>query len=140
MEASDRIERTMTFHVPRELVWDAITQPESISKWFGDDTELELNPGGEAVFRWGEIEVRATVDAVEPPSRFSYRWEPSHTPSGGPTTLVEFTLEEIDGGTRLTLVESGFASLGAEARQENEYGWDDELSHLREHLGALVGA
>jgi len=47
MEASDRIERTMTFHVPRELVWEAITQPESISKWFGDDTELELTPGGE---------------------------------------------------------------------------------------------
>ena len=79
MKPSDRIERTMTFHVPRELVWDAITQPESISKWFGDDTELELTPGGEAVFRWGEIEVRATVDTVEPPSRFSYRWEPSHT-------------------------------------------------------------
>jgi uncharacterized protein YndB with AHSA1/START domain len=140
MEANDRIERTMTFHVARELVWDAITQPESISRWFGDDTELELTPGGEAVFRWGEIEVRGKVETVEPPSRFSYRWEPSHTPTGGPTTLVEFMLEEIDGGTRLTLVESGFASLVPESRQENEYGWDDELSHLREFLGARVGA
>jgi uncharacterized protein YndB with AHSA1/START domain len=140
MDATDKIERTMTFHVARELVWDAITQPDAISKWFGDETELDLRPGGEAVFRWGEIEVRATVEAVDPPSQFSYRWEPSHAPTGGPTTLVEFTLAEIDGGTRLTLVESGFASLAAESRQENEYGWDDELSHLREHLGAHVGA
>lgn len=140
MHAGDRIERTMTFHVPREHVWDAITQPESISKWFGVEAEVDLTPGGEAVFRWGEIEVRATVDAVEPPSRFSYRWEPSNTPTGGPTTLVDFTLEEIEGGTRLTLVESGFANLPAESRQENEYGWDDELSHLREYLEARVNA
>jgi uncharacterized protein YndB with AHSA1/START domain len=140
MEASDTIERTMTFHLPREDVWEAITQQESISKWFGVEAEVDLTPGGEAVFRWGEIEVRATVDAVEPPSRFSYRWEPSNMQKGGPTTLVEFMLEEIDGGTRLTLVESGFASLPAESRQENEYGWDEELSHLREYLEARVTA
>jgi uncharacterized protein YndB with AHSA1/START domain len=140
MNLSDRIERTMTFQVPRELVWEALTDAEAISKWFGDDTEIDLKPGGEAVFRWGEVEVRGTVEAVEPPSRFSYRWEPSHTPTGGPTTLVEFTLEEIAGGTRLTLVESGFADLAAESRQDNEYGWDDELSHLREHLAARIGA
>lgn len=136
----DRIERTMTFQVSRETVWAALTEPDQISRWFGDDTELDLRPGGDAAFRWGEVEVRATVEVVEPPARFAYRWEPSHAPNGGPTTLVEFTLEEIEGGTRLTLVESGFASLAAGSRRENEYGWDDELSHLREHLASRVGA
>lgn len=136
----DTIERTMTFHVQRDAVWAALTEPEQISRWFGDETEIDLRPGGEAVFRWGDVEVRATVEAVDPPKRFAYRWEPSQTPSGGPTTLVEFVLEEIDGGTRLTLVESGFAEFVAESRQENEYGWDDELSHLREHLASSVRA
>jgi len=140
MDANDSIERTMTFHVSRELVWDAITQPDSISKWFGDETELDLRPGGEAVFRWGEIEVRATVEAVDPPSHFSYRWEPSHTPTGGPTTLVEFTLEEIGGERSEPGLDQRQPGAAAESRQENEYGWDDELSHLREHLGAHVGA
>src|SRR5919108_249775 len=111
MKLTDRIERVMTFQVPRDDVWAAITEPSEISKWFGDETDLDLTPGGEAVFRWGEIEVRAIVETVEPPARFAYRWEPSHTPTGGPMTLVEFSLEEIAGGTRLTLVELGFAAL-----------------------------
>jgi uncharacterized protein YndB with AHSA1/START domain len=134
VELQDRIEREMTFAAGREDVWAAITQPEQIRKWFGTEAELDLRPGGAGVFRWGEIEVRVTVEEVSPPSRFSYRWEPSHTPSGGPTTLVEFDLEEIPGGTRLSLVESGFAGLPAESRQENELGWDEELGHLRNFM------
>lgn len=131
MKLQDRIERQMTFQAPRDAVWAALTEPEQIRKWFGNEAELDLRPGGEGVFRWGEVEVRVTVEEVNPPSRFSYRWEPSQTPTGGPTTLVEFELEEIQGGTRLSLVESGFESLSAESRQENEFGWDEELGDLR---------
>jgi uncharacterized protein YndB with AHSA1/START domain len=124
----------MTLPAAREEVWAAITEPEQISKWFGTETELDLRAGGEGVFRWDDTEVRVTVEEVSPPSRFSYRWEPSQTPSGGPTTLVAFELEEIPGGTRLSLVESGFANLPAPSRQENELGWDEELGHLRAFL------
>lgn len=131
VKLQDRIERQMTFQAPRDAVWAALTEPEQIRKWFGNEAELDLRPGGEGVFRWGEVEVRVTVEEVNPPSRFSYRWEPSQTPTGGPTTLVEFELEEIQGGTRLSLVESGFESLSAESRQENEFGWDEELGDLR---------
>jgi uncharacterized protein YndB with AHSA1/START domain len=134
MDVQDRIERQMTLPAAREEVWAAITEPEQISKWFGTETELELRAGGEGVFRWNDTEVRVTVEEVSPPSRFSYRWEPSQTPSGGPTTLVAFELEEIPGGTRLSLVESGFAKLPAPSRQENELGWDEELGHLRAFL------
>jgi uncharacterized protein YndB with AHSA1/START domain len=134
MEVQDRIERQMTLRAPRDEVWAAITEPDQISKWFGTEAELDLRPGGEGVFRWDEIEVRVTVEEVTPPARFSYRWEPSQTPSGGPTTLVEFELEEIEGGTRLSLAESGFASLEPESRRENEFGWDEELGHLRTYV------
>ena len=140
MELQDRIERTMTFGAEREDVWAAITEPEQISKWFGTEAELDLRPGGGGAFRWNEIEVRVTIEEVSPPSRFSYRWEPSRTPSAGPTTLVEFELEEIPGGTRLLLVESGFARLPAESRQENELGWDEELGHLRDFVLAKAAA
>jgi uncharacterized protein YndB with AHSA1/START domain len=134
MELQDRIERQMTFPVSREEVWAAITEPDQIGKWFGVEAELDLRPGGRGAFRWDEIEVPVVVEEVSPPSRFSYRWEPSQTPSGGPTTLVEFELEEIEGGTRLSLVESGFASLKPESRRENEFGWDEELGHLRTYV------
>ena len=72
--------------------------------------------------------------AVERPARFAFRWEPGGANEGGPTTLVEFRLEEIQGGTRLTLVESGFSRFGIESRQGNEYGWDSELGELRTFL------
>jgi hypothetical protein len=53
--------------------------------------------------------------------------------------LVEFTLDEIAEGTRLTLVESGFASLSegiqaAQADQDNQAGWQEGLSALRSYL------
>jgi len=130
----DRIERTMTLDVPRDDVWAAITQPDQISKWFGTDTELELRPGAKGVFRWDKTEVQFVVEEVDPPTRFSYRWEPSEVQTGGPTTLVEFTLEETSGGTLLTLVETGFAALPEQSRLENEKGWDEELGNLRDYL------
>jgi uncharacterized protein YndB with AHSA1/START domain len=136
----DRIERTMTFQVPREDVWAAITEPDQISKWFPNEAELDLRPGGDGVFRWGDTEVRVTVETVDPPALFAYRWHPGQAQTGGPTTLVEFRLDEIPGGTRLTLAESGFAALLPESWQENEYGWDDELGHLREFLASRVSA
>ncbi|HJV29998.1 MAG TPA: SRPBCC family protein [Gaiellaceae bacterium] len=130
----DRIERTMTLDVPRADVWAAITEPDQISKWFGTDTELELRAGAKGVFRWDTTEVQFVVEEVDPPRRFSYRWEPSELQTGGPTTLVEFTLEETSGGTLLTLVETGFAALPEQSRLENEKGWDEELGSLRDYL------
>lgn len=132
----DTIERQMTFELPREAVWAAITEPEQLARWFGTSAELDLRPGGEGSFTWEELGVttRVMVEAVDPPTRFAYRWQPGGGNEGGPTTLVDFRLEEISGGTRLTLVESGFSEFGAESRQGNEFGWDEELGELRAFL------
>jgi uncharacterized protein YndB with AHSA1/START domain len=133
---ADTIERQMTFKLPREVVWAAITEPDQVSRWFGTRAELDLRPGGKGSFTWDELDVTTpvTVEAVEPPTRFAYRWEPGGANTGGPTTLVEFRLEEIPGGTRLTLVESGFSQFAAQSRQGNEFGWDAELGDLRAFL------
>lgn len=111
-----------------------MTVPDTIERQM--TFELPLRPGGEGSFYWEHLDVATpvTVEAVEPPTRFAYRWEPGGSSDGGPTTLVEFDLEEIPGGTRLTLVESGFSQLGAESWQGNEYGWDAELGELRVFL------
>jgi uncharacterized protein YndB with AHSA1/START domain len=136
MAVQDTIERQMTFELPREVVWDAITEPDQIARWFGTSAELELRPGGEGTFSWESLDVTTpiTVEAVDPPARFAYRWEPGGAAKGGPTTLVDFRLEEIPGGTRLTLVESGFSQFGPESRRGNEFGWDEELGQLRVFL------
>jgi uncharacterized protein YndB with AHSA1/START domain len=48
---ADTIERQMTFELPREVVWAAITEPEQLSRWFGTQAELDLRPGGRGCSR-----------------------------------------------------------------------------------------
>ena len=55
-------------------------------------------------------------------------------------TLVEFRLEPAaDGGTNLTLIESGFESIPANRRLEafrmNEEGWAAQLDNIANHVG-----
>jgi uncharacterized protein YndB with AHSA1/START domain len=132
----DRIERELTLRAPIDHVWRSLTGSEQVSRWFGTHTEIDLRPGGAALFVWGPTErFHAVVEAVEPPHRFVYRWcQPANTPvETGPTTLVEFELEEVPEGTRLRMVESGFAAHPdvERGRDEHEEGWTLELGELR---------
>jgi uncharacterized protein YndB with AHSA1/START domain len=60
--------------------------------------------------------------------------------SSEPTTLVAFTLAEMEGGTLLTVVETGFdkipASRRAKALQMNSNGWAAQMKNIKRHLGA----
>ena len=53
-------------------------------------------------------------------------------------TQVEFTLEPVSQGTRLTVSESGFDRIPAERRNEvlrmNEGGWTVQCENIRKHL------
>jgi uncharacterized protein YndB with AHSA1/START domain len=142
----DSIEREVTIQAPPERVWSVITEGEHVGRWFGDaGAEVDLRPGGEMTVRWSDYSARARVEAVEPPRRFAWRWfHYSHTDDGGDhtaenSTLVEFTLTPVGGGTRLRVVESGFAALAAEETvrtadyEGNVRGWKDELDELVEY-------
>jgi hypothetical protein len=74
---------------------------------------------------------------------FSFRWrdfdEKSGVPVGEqPTTLVEFRLQPIPRGTRLTIVESGIAALPDPRRIEvlrnNTEGWNIQAGNLAAHV------
>jgi len=147
----DRIEREILIEAPPDVVWSAITEPEHVSKWFGDAAEIDLRPGGEASFTWDDADggtAHARVETVEPPHRLVYRWMrwPREHPTGaglqeGNSTLVEFDLTPEGDGTRLRVVESGFQQLDGDAGsyyQENDTGWPKELGELRDYVeGAL---
>ena len=141
----DHIERTVTFSAPIERAWKAITEPQQISKWFGDHAEINnLRVGEEILFGWKEHNShRAIIEEVDAPRRFAYRWHAGqsdmNTPfDSAPSTLVTFTLEAIDGGTRLTVLETGFAALPEAIRErslrDNTSGWQAELDDLSAYL------
>ena len=147
----DQIERETVIDAPVDRVWALITEAEHVGRWFGDaGAEIDLRPGGAMVMRWNEHgTTRGRVVAVEPRTRFSYRWAPFEDPRGeepveGNSTLVEFTLEPEGDGTRLRVVESGFSSLATSDRQRaenldgNTEGWSLELGELREYAEKVV--
>ncbi|MEN8239511.1 MAG: SRPBCC domain-containing protein [Actinomycetota bacterium] len=142
----DTITRSTRIRADIERVWDALTTAEGIRRWFGDQAEIDLRPGGEAHFGWTEYgsSNHAIVVAVERPTHFSYRWSATGAERAdtGPSTLVEFTLAETAGGTDVTVVESGFASLPAETIEqnlrENTAGWKAEMQDLVEYLEAAT--
>jgi len=147
----DQIEREIVIEAPVERVWALLTEAEHVGRWFGDaGAEIDLRPGGAMVLRWAEHGTsHGRVVAVEPHSRFSYRWAPFEDPGGeepleGNSTLVEFTLTREGDGTRLRVVESGFASLHASDEQRarnadaNRRGWVAEIDELREYAQKIA--
>ena len=83
---------------------------------------------------------------MDKPRRFAYRWAfRSNTPYEESTArLVEMTLERVESGTRLTLVESGFLQLSGDEYRDainaNSGGWDSELAELVTYLAVDSGA
>jgi uncharacterized protein YndB with AHSA1/START domain len=141
VDVPDSIEREVILPVPPARVWTALTRADQLGAWFGTQASIDLRPGGEVVFTWdGSTGPRGTsrgvIEAVEPTHRFAFRWQAN--PGEPPMTLVEFTLELHPAGTRLQVVESGFASLPPELRTHEGHveGWQRELGDLTEYLAA----
>ncbi|WP_329037977.1 SRPBCC domain-containing protein [Streptomyces sp. NBC_01725] len=139
--SEDRIERETLIAAPLERVWSLVAQP---GFWVADKASL---PGtvakeGESMVaknaEYGDFPVR--VEKVEPPTYLAYRWAsafPGEELREDNSTLVEFTLAPEGDGTRLRVVESGFAALsGSEelrgrAVKDNTVGWPQELGALK---------
>jgi uncharacterized protein YndB with AHSA1/START domain len=93
------IVREIVFPSSPDEVWEALTEPDQLEEWFANDVELDPRPGGAGVFRWDDGEERrATVVVAEPGERLVLDWDEEGE--------VEFTLEEMDDGTRLLVRET----------------------------------
>jgi uncharacterized protein YndB with AHSA1/START domain len=76
------VTREVVVEAPVEEVWSAVTDPDQIEEWFSEDgDEREL-----------------VVEEVELGRRVAYTWDESH---------VAIELEEIEGGTRVVVTETG---------------------------------
>ena len=109
----DRIERTVEIAHPPVTVWAALTTGEGLAGWFGNSATIDLRPGGSARMSWtGGFTADMRVERVEEPTVFAFTWRVDGMPGDDPRrTYVEFTLEPLGTGTRLTVVETGFAQL-----------------------------
>ena len=142
MAFPDCIERTVDIPRPPAAVWAALTTAEGLGAWFGDRATIDLRPGGAAQVGWKEGHTAdLRVERVEEPRVFGFTWHIHGLPDDDPRrTYVEFTLEPTGEGTRLTVVESGFAQLPEDAHRKaydgNTDGWAKELAELAAYLDA----
>jgi uncharacterized protein YndB with AHSA1/START domain len=140
----DRIERTVEIAQPPAKVWAALTTAAGLSAWFGKDASIDLRPGGSARMQFDNgSTVHMRVERVEEPTVFGYTWQIYGLPEDDPRrTYVEFTLEPAGAGTRLTVVETGFAQLPEDAYRSaydaNTRGWASELGELVDYLHAAA--
>lgn len=120
LPSDTEIEMTRVFDAPRQLVWEANTRPEHVSRWLLGPAgwtmpvcEIDLRPGGDWRYVWrgeeGEMTTGGKVLEVVAPERLVQTecWEMgsdcSHntlilTEEGGRTTLMQrmrFPTQEI---------------------------------------------
>ncbi len=146
----DRIEKEIVLRVPRSRVWRALTDAKEFGAWFGVDLQGGFAAGARVqgqitIPGYQHVTMDITIVRLEPERCFAWRWHPAAVEPGvdysaEPTTLVEFHLEEVAGGTRLTVVESGFEGIPlarrAKAFEDNEGGWAAQLQNIARHVSA----
>jgi uncharacterized protein YndB with AHSA1/START domain len=144
---TDRIEQRVVLRAPRTRVWRAISNAEEFGTWFRIKFEGAFTEGkpsrGMLTVPGFEHAIEILVERIDPERYFSYRWhpyaiDPRADYSAEPTTLVEFKLEEVDGGTAVTIVESGFDRIPlarrAEAFRMNDRGWAGQIKNLAKYV------
>ncbi|HTZ54673.1 MAG TPA: SRPBCC family protein [Candidatus Acidoferrum sp.] len=159
MPSTDRIEKSLFLRAPQERVWHAISDAQAFGSWFGMEFDGAFAPGkamrGRIVpttadpdvakmqEKYRGMPVAIFIEEIAPMRTFSYRWHPFAIDSDvdyshEPMTLVTFTLEPADGGTKLTITETGFDSIPlarrADAFEANAEGWAAQLTLIEKYL------
>jgi uncharacterized protein YndB with AHSA1/START domain len=113
---------------PRDKVWRAITEPDELQAWFPSTIDGERAAGAPLtfVFPFPDAPVmEGAMRVCEPPSVIEFEW-------GDDVLRIE--LEDVDGGTRLTLTDT-FGEYAKAARDSG--GWHACLDNLGYALDGL---
>ncbi len=150
---TNTIRKTAVLNAPLARVWAAISDSQQFGAWFGAEIEGPFVAGTtlQATIRPTTVDPEVArlqephagtpfvvaVEQVEPQHRLTFRWHPGGE-LAGPMTLVEFALEAVPDGTRLTITESGFDQLPlarrADAFKGNDEGWTHQLRLVAAYL------
>jgi uncharacterized protein YndB with AHSA1/START domain len=142
MLTEDRIERETLIEAPIERVWALVTRPGWWAAADMSDVAGTVARAGETLIApnsaHGDFPVH--VERVDPPTYVAYRWAsafPGHELRDDNTTLIEFSLTDEGGKTRLRVVESGFGALAGsdelrgKAFADNTGGWAEMIEVLK---------
>jgi uncharacterized protein YndB with AHSA1/START domain len=148
-DSTNRVEKQIVLKAPRAKVWRALVNPQAFGEWFGvkmsgPPMEAGQHLSGNITYPgWEHLVMEIWIESVEPEKHLSWRWhpaaiEPNVDYSAEPTTLVEFELQEVEGGTLLKVVESGFDALPLARRSKalgmNARGWQEQMLNIDKYV------
>jgi len=125
------IKKEIVIDAPVEKVWAHLTDPEKIAGWLMPN---DFAPATGAAFSLqcpDEGKISCVVKEIVPPRRLVYSFRSQVTRV---ETLVTITLAPEGGGTRLTLVHSGWDALPPEDQgvaDQFDGGWAGFIEKLR---------
>ena len=145
---TNTIRKTLILKAPQEKVWHALTDHAAFGAWFRVAIDRAFVAGERSTGRlrvpgYEHVKWDVTVREIRPMTLFSYTWHPFAVEadmdySDEEPTLVEFHLEPVEDGTRLTVTETGFDLVPAHRRVEalrmNSLGWGAQMEHVRVYV------
>jgi len=137
---------TREFEAPIALVFDVLTKPEHVSKWFAPfeckvtECSIDLRVGGNyhIVFVTGdgtECSFRGTYLEIEPPTRTVETWQFEGWPDAEAVESVD--LHEANGVTKLTM-KLAFRDKAGRAHMTKSDGQEDSLDKMEDYLRSLL--
>jgi uncharacterized protein YndB with AHSA1/START domain len=147
--STDRIEREVMLKAPRSRVWHALADAESFGDWFGVALKGQRFVAGQPASGYitypgyEHLLFEIQIERIEPERMLSFRWhpyavDPAVDYSHEPATLVVFEPGEVDGGTLLRVVETGFDRIPPERRAEafrmNSRGWTEQMENIGKYV------
>jgi uncharacterized protein YndB with AHSA1/START domain len=140
---------TRRFAARPEIVFDAMTQPESIACWWGPDdgpvllAETDRRVGGHFRVRFRmqdgtEHESSGEYLEFDRPHRLVMSWQwrdGGEAREAGEVSRIEVTFRPVDGGTELTFTHARLQD--EESRASHEWGWNGSLDKLERHLQTI---
>jgi uncharacterized protein YndB with AHSA1/START domain len=147
--STDRIERKVLIKGTVARVWRALSDASEFGNWFGVDFKgKSFVPGKQVQGKitypgYEHLTMEVWVESMVTERLLSWRWHPAAIDpavdySQEPMTLVVFELEEVEGGTMLSVVESGLDKIPLNRRADvyrlNSSGWDAQMENIKKHV------
>lgn len=114
------IERSIWVDAPPERAWRAVTEAEQLGKWYAPSFTWEipaLEIGARVKFYNSDTDIQvATIEVIDPLRQFRLRWEPMQDYEAV-QLVTTFRLVEENGGTRVTIHETGYENVPEDERQ-----------------------
>jgi uncharacterized protein YndB with AHSA1/START domain len=137
------LELTRTLPAPRSAVWNAMTKPEQLARWWGPKgftaPTVDFEPRVEGRYRIamqppdGELfHLHGEFRELDPPSRLAYTfvWDPPDPDDR--ETIVTLSLRDRGEQTEVALGQGEFATV--ERRTLHQGGWSDSFEKLEQLL------